>query len=114
MMADFDQFERNLAAALRSDADMSVAQFEPGTIASAAMASAQRRSVRIRRRFTIVPTSTRWPVAAAVVIGVIAVSGLFYVNRLDNAAVSDPSPTTSASPSASLPAVVAPSSTPAD
>jgi hypothetical protein len=113
-MDDFDQFERNLAAALRSDADMSLARFEPGTVASAAMVSAQRRSVRIRRQFTIAPTTTGWTIAAAAVIGVLMVGGLFYVNKPDNAAVGDPSPTTSASPSPSLPTVVGPSSTPAD
>ena len=37
-MHDFDPFERSLADALLSDADLSVAQFEPGAIARAAMA----------------------------------------------------------------------------
>ena len=48
-MNDFDQFERRLAAALRSDADMSVRPFEPGTIARAAIAGTQRRAIRIPR-----------------------------------------------------------------
>ena len=75
-MDDFDQFERSLAAALRSDADMSVAQFEPATIASAAVASTRRRTLRIAQRFSVRPTSNRWPIAAAVVIGVLIVGAL--------------------------------------
>ena len=43
-MNDFDQFERRLAAALRSDADESVGPFEAGSIARAAIA--RRTSVR--------------------------------------------------------------------
>ena len=61
-MDDFDQFERSLAAALRSDADMSVARFEPATIASAAVASTRRRTLRIAQRFSVRPTSNRWPI----------------------------------------------------
>jgi hypothetical protein len=108
-MHDFDRFERKLAAALRSDADMSLARFEPVTVASEALASAQRPSVRIRRRFTIVQMSTRWTIAAAAVIGVIVIGGLYYVNRPDQSAVGGPSPTPSADPS--QPAVVGPSAT---
>ena len=47
-MTDFDQFERRLAAALRSDADLSVARFEPAAIARAAIAGARPGSFRSR------------------------------------------------------------------
>ena len=47
-MHDFDQFERRLAAALRADADLSVARFEPASIARAAIASGRPRSLRGR------------------------------------------------------------------
>jgi len=48
-MNDFDQFERRIAAALRSDADLGVAPFEPASIARVAIASTQRRAARIPR-----------------------------------------------------------------
>jgi hypothetical protein len=57
-----------------------------------------------------VPASTRWTIAAAAVIGVIVVGGLYYVNGPERSAVGGPSPTPSASPSPA--AVVAPSATP--
>jgi len=47
-MNDFDRFERRLAAALRSDADQSVARFEPASVAQAAIASGRPRSRRRR------------------------------------------------------------------
>ena len=43
-MHEFDQFERRLAAALRTDADRSIAPFEPQPIARAAIAASRRRS----------------------------------------------------------------------
>ncbi len=114
-MADFDQFERSLASALRSDADMSVAGFEPATIASAAMASGQPRSVRMPRRFTGMPWTNRWPVAAAAVIGVLVVGvGILVVPRGRPAVVGGPSPTSGSDASPSVPAAVAPSQTPSE
>jgi Kelch motif len=111
-MDDFDQFERGLAAALRSDADMSVPTFEPGTIARAATASAKRRSVRIPRAFTVMRPSNRWSSVAAV-IGVLVVGGAFLViQRSQPAVVAGPSATPSADPSPSVRGVVAPSATP--
>jgi WD40 repeat protein len=47
-MSDFDQFERRLAVALRSDADLSVARFDPASIARAAIVSARPRPFRGR------------------------------------------------------------------
>ena len=47
-MTDFDPFERRLAAALRSDADLIVARFEPAAIARAAIAGARPGSFRSR------------------------------------------------------------------
>ena len=49
-------------------------------------------------------------VAVAAVIGVLALGGLYYVNRPDRSAVSGPSPTPSADPS--QPGIVGPSATP--
>ena len=48
-MDDFDQFERRLAAALRSDADLSVGPFEAGSIARAAIAGTQPGATRLPR-----------------------------------------------------------------
>ncbi len=45
-MHDFDQFERRLAAAIRSDADQGTARFEPASIARAAIASGRSRPLR--------------------------------------------------------------------
>jgi len=111
-MDEFDQFERSLAAALRSDADLSVARFDPQTIARGAVAGSQPRSMRVPWKFTIMPSTPRWPVAAAAVIGVLAVAGTLVLIRSSQPMVAAPSPTPSAHPSPSLPAVVAPSSTP--
>ena len=46
-MDDFDLFERQLASALRSDADQSLAHYEPATVARAAMAGTQRGTLRL-------------------------------------------------------------------
>ena len=48
-MNDFDQFERRLAAALRSEADLSVGPFEAGSVARAAIAGSDRRAMRLPR-----------------------------------------------------------------
>ena len=48
-MHDFDQFERRLADALRSDADASVRPFEAGSIAGAAIAASQSGATRVRQ-----------------------------------------------------------------
>ena len=85
----------SLAAALRSDADMSLARFEPGPSPLQRWPAHSGVPSASGWRFTVMPTSTRWPIAAAAVIGVIVVGGLFYVNRPDRSAVGDPSPTPS-------------------
>jgi hypothetical protein len=48
-MNDFDQFERRLAAAIRSDADQSVGPFDAGSIAHAAIVGTQPGATRLRR-----------------------------------------------------------------
>ena len=48
-MHDFDDFERRLAAAIRSDADASVGPFTPESIARAAIADNGPRATRVRR-----------------------------------------------------------------
>ena len=48
-MHDFDQFERRLAGALRSDADANVGPFEAGSIAQAAIAASQSGATRLPR-----------------------------------------------------------------
>ncbi len=82
-------------------------------IMAVAAASPQRRTFARWSGLWRLPTMTMPTRAAAVVvIGAVAVVGLFYVNRPDQPAVAVPSPTPSAEPSPSLPGVVAPSSTP--
>ena len=48
-MHDFDQFERRLAAAVRSDADKHIGPFEAGSVARAAIAGTERRARRFPR-----------------------------------------------------------------
>ncbi len=62
----------------------------------------QRRAVRMPRRFQTMNMLTR--VAAAAVIGVLAVGGAFYLTRPDRPAVGGPSPTPGVSSSPSQPA----------
>jgi Galactose oxidase, central domain/Kelch motif len=62
----------------------------------------QRRAVRMPRRFQTMNMPTR--VAAAAVIGVLAVGGAFYLSRPDQSAIGGPSPEPSASQIASVPA----------
>ena len=109
-MNDFDQFERSLAAALRSDADLSVAHFEPATVARAAMAGTQRGTLRLPWN-TVRPTSNRWAVAAAAVIGVLLVGGALLLTQRGQPVIGAPSPMPSAT--SSHPAEVVPSATPA-
>ena len=87
-MDDFDQFERSLAAALRSDADLSVARFEPGTIAYCRdgqhAAAFLRIALEVQRRAR---RPIAGPVAAAVVIGVLVVGGAFFMLQRNQPAV---------------------------
>lgn len=104
-MTDFDQFERRLAVALRSDADVSVAPFDPASIARAAIQidhTGQGRALRLPRRMATMNRSTRF--AAAAVIAVLAVGGAFYLLRPSQPSVGGPSPTSglSSSPSPSV------------
>jgi hypothetical protein len=62
----------------------------------------QRRAVRVPRRLQTMNMPTR--VAAAAVIGVLAVGGAFYLTRPDRPAVGVPSPEPSTSEIASAPA----------
>jgi hypothetical protein len=48
-MTDFDEFERRLAAAIRSDADASVGPFTPESIARAAVVDTRPGAMRVRR-----------------------------------------------------------------
>ncbi len=48
-MIDFDEFERRLADAIRSDADASVGPFTPVSIARAAVADSEAGATRVRR-----------------------------------------------------------------
>ncbi len=94
-MTDFDQFERRLAAALRSVADERVTRLESSVIASAAIHGGQRRAARIPwYRFMTVATR----LAAAALIATLAVGGAFYVLGPNEAAVGGPTATPSASP----------------
>jgi Galactose oxidase, central domain/Kelch motif len=113
-MTDLDSFERRLAVALRSDADLGVAPFDPVSIARAAIHSGQtrqRRALRVPRRITTMNVSARFAVAA--VIGVIAIGGTLYLTRPSLPAVGGPSatPGVSASPSESASPSAVPSPT---
>ncbi len=115
-MDDFDRFERSLATALRSDADLSVGRFEPGTIASTAVDAAQRRPGHIPWGLSGTRTTNRWPAAAAFFIGALVIGGAFFVyQRNQPVVVANPSPTPTSQPSPSVNAVVPPpSSIPAE
>ena len=107
----FDEFERHLADALRSDADLSVVASEPAAVASAAVARV-RRPASGAARLTIVGTTLRSPLAAAAVIGVLIVGGvLLLMQRGQPPVVGHPSPTPATVSSPGLPGVVAPSPT---
>jgi hypothetical protein len=70
----------------------------------------QRRVLRVPRRFPTMNIPTR--VAAAAVIGVLAVGATFYLSRPGQVAVTPPSPTTGASQSPNTAVVVGPSPRP--
>jgi hypothetical protein len=98
-MIDFDRFERRLAVALRADADLSVAPFDPGSIARAAIQiDATTRSVR----------RTWLLVAATLLIGAGAIGTALVGSRLVApnpaptipVAITNPSAAPSAVPSA--------------
>jgi hypothetical protein len=129
-MTDFDAFERRLAAALRSDADASVAPFEAGAIADAAIADAQsgakrlpRGSTRPARRFGRDQGTTLLAAAAFLLVGGALAVGS-GVLRLPSVVPPPPAPsfgvvatgspdTTSASPSSQANSSPEPSLTPA-
>jgi len=99
-MTDFDSFERRLAVALRSDADLGVAPFDPASIALAAIQfdhTNQGRALRVPRRIATMNMPTR--LAAAAVIAVFAVGGASYLLRPSQPSVGAPSSTPSASSS---------------
>jgi hypothetical protein len=110
-MSDFDPFERRLAVALRADADVSVAPFDPASIARAAIQVDRTRSVRpdpprggngraVRRTWLLV--------AATLLIGAGAIGTALVGSRLVApnpvptipVAITNPSATPSAVPSA--------------
>jgi Galactose oxidase, central domain/Kelch motif len=108
-MIDFDPFERRLAAALRSDADLSVPPFDPASIARAATQiehARQRRAVRVPRRIATMNLYARLAAAAIVVI---AVGGAFYLLRPSQPTVGTPSSTPNASSSPTESVVPSPS-----
>jgi hypothetical protein len=103
VMNDFDQFERRLAAALRSDADQGTARFDAAAVARAAIASARGSAVHMPRRFSTPTMFAR--LAAAAVVGALVVVGAFFLGqRVQPAVVGGPSQTPGASASPSEPA----------
>ena len=116
-MIDFDPFERRLAVALRADADLSVATFDPATVARAAIQiGATTRSVRrrpaqggsggaVRRTWLLV--------AAALLIGAGAIGTALVGSRLvpTNQAPTIPIATISPSAAPSVPPSATPSPT---
>jgi N-acetylneuraminic acid mutarotase len=75
-MTDFDEFERRLAVALRSDADQGTAGSDPIQVARAAIAAA-RRPVRLARRRWTRPMFARLALVAAV--GALTVGAGLYL-----------------------------------
>ena len=65
-MHDFDQFERRLAAALRSDADKHIGPFEAGSVARAAIAGTERRARRSSREAAASRSSRPQPCCSSV------------------------------------------------
>lgn len=99
-MTDLNSFERRLAVALRSDADLSVAPFDPALIARTAIQNDEtrhHRAARMPRRIATMNGSRRF--AAAAVLAVLAVGGAFYLLRPSQPSVGTPSPTPGASSS---------------
>ena len=84
-MNDFDPFERRLAVALRSDADLSVARFEPGSIARVAIQiDHTRRGRRSPRRggYGRTPRRTWLLVAAALLVATGVIGAAIVGGRL--------------------------------
>jgi hypothetical protein len=98
-MTDFDTFERRLATALRSDADLSVLSFDPASITRAAVAGVHRRGARIPRTFPKISIPTRFAVAAA--IALVVVGGTLYLIRPTQPSVGGPSQSPALSPTPS-------------
>jgi hypothetical protein len=113
-MTDFDEFERRLAAAIRSDADLSVGPFTPESIARAAIADAASHATRVRR-----PSPAGRPgrgrgmmllAAAAILVvgGALAGSGILRILSI----VPVPAPSFAALATASPDATTTPAATP--
>jgi len=105
-------FDQRIADWLEHDPDHAPAQALEVVLA-AVPSIRQRRAWRATWRFQTMPMFTR--VAAAAVIGVIALGGMLLVIRPGQTVVGGPGPTPGASssqPAASQPAVVVPSPTP--
>jgi Tol biopolymer transport system component len=108
-MIDFDRFERRLAVALRADADLGVAPFDPEAIARAAIQVGDARSMRRRRPLGGKGRAVRrtWLlVAATLLIGTGVVGAAVVGGRL---IAPNPSPT---SPSAVVDASASPETSP--
>jgi hypothetical protein len=88
-MDDLDPFERQLAAALRADADDSLRRPDPVAIVRAAVAGHRQPAVRIPVPIPIARVAWRF-VAAAVVV-VLAVGGAIYLARPGQPTVGGPS-----------------------
>jgi N-acetylneuraminic acid mutarotase len=94
-------FDQRIADWLETDPDHAPAQ-ALDVILAAVPSIPQRHASRVPWRFQTMTTPIR--LAAAAVIGVLAVGGAFYLTRPDQTAVGGPSPEPSASEVASAPA----------
>ena len=111
-MTDFDEFERRLAAAISSDADVSVGSFTPESIARAAIADTAPGATRVRRssrhagRFGRGRGTTLLAAAAMVLVGgALAGSGIL---RLPSIVPPVPAPSIAVLASASPDATTTP------
>jgi hypothetical protein len=92
-------FDQRIADWLEDDPS-----YAPGhvldTVLAALPSIPRRRAARAPRRFIVMPTSIRWPAAAAAVIGVLAIGGSIYLFQRDQPSVASPSssPTLQSSP----------------
>jgi hypothetical protein len=115
-MTDFDEFERRLAAAIRSDADESVGPYTPESIARAAIADTGPRARRVHRssrptgRFGRGRGMMLLAAAAVLLVGV-ALAGSAIL-RLPSVIPPVPAPSIAALASASPEATTTPEPTP--
>jgi hypothetical protein len=100
-MSDFDEFERRLAGAIRSEADQGLRRFDPATIARVAVTRSQKPAPRIPWRLSKPNMAIR--LATAAMIAILAVGGAYLLTRPSHSTVGGPSPTPAQSSAVPVP-----------